>query len=128
MVAHWLPPCFHRVTRRLHENRPSQCAGFKEDEEAWILLPETLEVRAALRQCVRIHPTHGDFGGFFCALFEKVAPGPATLPSSKAHVTETAPSGARSAPEHLGPCPEGHFWDTVRILADKTSDGCLGPA
>lgn len=38
------------------------------------------QVRDALSHCIRIDPTHGDFGGFFCALFEKVAPGPASLP------------------------------------------------
>ena len=43
------------------------------------------QVRSALSLCVRIHPTHGDFGGFFCALFEKVAAGPATRPTSCAH-------------------------------------------
>ena len=43
------------------------------------------QVRSALSLCVRIHPTHGDFGGFFCALFEKVAAGPATRHTSCTH-------------------------------------------
>ncbi|OLP79683.1 Alanine--tRNA ligase [Symbiodinium microadriaticum] len=47
--------------------------------------PADAQVRSALSLCVRIHPTHGDFGGFFCALFEKVAAGPATRPTSCAH-------------------------------------------
>lgn len=46
------------------------------------------EARAALSHCIRISPTHGDFGGFFCALFEKVAPGPATLPPRLLDSTE----------------------------------------
>ena len=46
------------------------------------------QARAALSHCIRISPTHGDFGGFFCALFEKVAPGPATLPPRLLDSTE----------------------------------------
>eukprot|EP00439_Symbiodinium_sp_Y106_P069434 s756_g11.t4 len=47
--------------------------------------PADPQVRSALSLCVRIHPTHGDFGGFFCALFEKVAAGPATRHTSCTH-------------------------------------------
>ena len=35
------------------------------------------KVRSALKLCVRLDPTLGDFGGFFCALFEKLTAGPA---------------------------------------------------
>ncbi len=48
------------------------------------------QVRDTLSHCIRIDPTHGDFGGFFCALFEKVAPGPASLPP-KVAVPTTEP-------------------------------------
>lgn len=34
-------------------------------------------MRSALKLCVRLDPTLGDFGGFFCALFEKLCAGPA---------------------------------------------------
>ena len=45
------------------------------------------EVAASLRRCVRITPC-GDFGGFFCALFEKVTPGPAGRPAPEAKGSE----------------------------------------
>ena len=45
----------------------------------------TWQIREALRKCVRIDPRHGDFGGFFCALFEKLTPGPATRPARLGH-------------------------------------------
>ncbi|CAJ1331723.1 unnamed protein product [Effrenium voratum] len=49
--------------------------------------PADQEVAASLRRCVRITPC-GDFGGFFCALFEKVTPGPAGRPAPEAKGSE----------------------------------------
>ena len=55
--------------------------------------PASGDVQAALRLCVRLTPTHGDFGGFFCALFERVAAGPAaSVGRSKRSLQPQTPS------------------------------------
>ncbi|CAK9082414.1 unnamed protein product [Durusdinium trenchii] len=81
----------------------------EEHEELWcrnggplaptMFPPKDPEIRAALCHCIRISPTHGDFGGFFCALFEKLTPGPATLPPALgASRAGEAPRKAQDAP------------------------------
>lgn len=58
--------------------------------------PHDESIRSALKLCVRISPLHGDFGGFFCALFEKVAAGPATRPGRSSQVADDDSGGANS--------------------------------